>query len=591
MTTFSRDAAEEMARRLVNPKKVGLKPAQVSRITIGTFHSLGLRQLRTIGRAGKVVSDVEARHLVFKALVGSGSHLPFDEAEAAIALFKSDPAYAAANPEHKALVAAYRQQLDAIGANDFADMLILANQLMDSGDLAPIPATHIMADEFQDIDRVQYEWLMKHIGQKGHPVATAVGDDDQSIYGFRRSLGFRGMRDFVADTGADIIHLDTNYRSTAGILDSAGQLIAYNIDRVNKKITAHRGPGPSPTVLTLNKEDNLGNAIVRLLHERLKGREVPPPPPGRPPYRYAVNPGEIAILARTNRALVDVETALIKAGIPYLRLGRSIWDVESIQVYIAVLDALASRKSVGLEIALRWAGTPNGVVARLAAAAGGEIWNYIREVDPVCEADDESSIVRSFFHHGRTAWVSCLTGTGSAQKAPMVINGVVGWMISVLSGACELDEEGHPIKTEAAGRDATTVNQLTAVQSLLLRNRGSLLQRIRKAQERDNRFDRVIVCSFHGSKGMEWEHVYLIDVHGGAVPKIKLGCSEQEVCEERRVFYVAMTRAADTLTIFARDHRPVSEFLIESGLWEDMQSIHDYAADHSFQPSTEPVPA
>ena len=78
----------------------------------------------------------------------------------------------------------------------------MANKCMAQGKLKPIRATHLLSDETQDIDQMQYDWLMHHIPQGA--ILTAVGDDDQSIYGFRRSLGYKGMMDIVTATGADI---------------------------------------------------------------------------------------------------------------------------------------------------------------------------------------------------------------------------------------------------------------------------------------------------------------------------------------------------------------------------------------------------
>ena len=111
------------------------------------------------------------------------------------------------------------------------------------------------------------------------------------------------------------------------------------------------------------------------------------------------------------------------------------------------------------------------------------------------------------------------------------------------------------------------IDRLQAARDTLVAARGSLSARIRKVQQNDNRaIPRVILSTFHASKGLEWTHVYLVDVYDGSVPKIAEGGSDEEVAEERRVFYVALTRARDSLTIYTRSDMPPSEFLRECEL-------------------------
>jgi hypothetical protein len=194
------------------------------------------------------------------------------------------------------LTKAYRKLQLASNAQDFTDLILLANKFMAEGKLKPIKATHLLSDETQDIDQMQYDWLMHHVAQGA--VLTAVGDDDQSIYGFRRSLGYKGMMDIVSATGAKIVTLDTNYRSTAGIVESASKLIAYNADRVQKNIKAARGAGPIPRVISLSKLDSQAMRIVQALDKVCAKNEVPEPLPNREPYRFGVKAGQVAVLAR-----------------------------------------------------------------------------------------------------------------------------------------------------------------------------------------------------------------------------------------------------------------------------------------------------
>ena len=427
MTTFSRDAAEEMLERIRQEK--GLGKDQLARLTIGNFHSLALRQLKAANEVGKILSDIEARHLIARALHDTGLKFSLDEADGLIARCKADRAFAAANPKAERLMDAYRGHQEANGGYDFTDLLLRANELMDKGLIQPLRATHVLADEFQDIDQMQFDWLLHHLAQQ--PVATAVGDDDQSIYGFRRSLGYRGMMDFVAATGANIITLDTNYRSTAGIVSAAGKLIAYNADRVAKKVSAARGDGALPSVIVLADKEDQGLRIVHQLDAICARNRVPEPLPAQEPYRFGVNSGQVAVLARTNAQLHALETTFRNARVPYLRSGRSFWDAQLLQVYLAMLEAVERQDGMGLEIGLRWAGVSEVALRRLVDAADGTLWRYL---DPAAglPIPGGSPEVESLVRLGR-GWVTKLTTSPPAQAAIGPIYGVAGWMSRVMT--------------------------------------------------------------------------------------------------------------------------------------------------------------
>ncbi len=564
MTTFSRDAADEMLERIEHEK--GLTRDQLSRLTIGTFHALALRQLKGVGKIGKILSDIEARHLITRAIHDLRMEIPPDEAESAIARCKADKAFAKKFPALADLTEAYMELQESVDAQDFTDLLLKANAMMAAGTLKPLRATHILADEFQDIDDMQYEWLMHHLAVDPSPCASAVGDDDQSIYGFRRSLGYKGMMDFVAATGASIITLDTNYRSTAGIIESASKLIAYNTDRVPKRIKAARGPGPLPQVIPLGKDDNQAMRIIHMLDKVCSKNQVPEPLPNCEPFRFGVRAGQAAVLSRTNAALHEIEVMFLNHRVPYLRTGRSFWDAPVLQVYLAMLQSLIHKDGMGLEIGLRWAKINESTIRYLTDVAGGSVWNYIDPIEPVQLPNTGSAEVESLVRLGR-GWTAKLTGRGAEAAAKGPIYGVAGWMSRVMTKTCGEDDDGNTIQ-ERGRREIRDLDRLEAARDTLADARGPLAARIRRVQETDGAdIPRVILSTFHASKGLEWDHVFLIDCYGGAVPKVDPGCSEEEVSEERRVFYVAMTRARDELVIFTRTHKPNSEFLVESELW------------------------
>lgn len=570
MTTFSRDAAEEMMDRISGLRERGKKngpppltPDQLKRITIGTFHSLAMRQLKEIGKVGKILSDIESRHLILRALQDAGSELSVDDADAVIARCKSDPQYAKENPDLALLTQSYRDLQKASNAQDFTDLILMANTYMEERALKPIKATHLLSDETQDIDQMQLDWLMHHVAQGA--ILTAVGDDDQSIYGFRRSLGYKGMMEIVSATGAEIVTLDTNYRSTEGIVSSASKLIAYNVDRVPKRIKAARGPGLQPKVISLSKLDSQAMRIVEALDEICADNEIPKPLPNRDPYRFGVKAGQVAVLARTNAHLHTIETVFRNARVPFIRTGRSFWDAPILQVYLTILESLVRQDGMGFEIALRWARISDVHIRHLTGLADGNLWNFIRPEAPIAPPPTPNVELESFLRLGR-GWAVKLSGRGAEKAAVGPIQGVAGWMSRVMTKTCGEDEEGKTIQARGR-REIRDLDRLEAARDTLSESRGNLQTRIRRVQESDSKdIPRVVLSTFHASKGLEWQHVYLIDVYGGSVPKIDEMAGDEALAEERRVFYVAMTRARDALTIFSRSDMPLSEFITDAEL-------------------------
>lgn len=557
LATFSREAAHEMRTRIAIrlPK---IKPGQV---TVGTFNSLGLQQLKGIGTKIRVLSPIEIRHLVFSACNDVGQDLDVMLAEEEIILCKTDPTYAVANPEMLDLARAYQRRIRAQNGCDFTDMLLRTVDLMKKGTLAPMPAEWILCDEFQDVDRLQFEWLSAHVA--GGAISCVVGDDDQSVYGFRRALGYEGMMNYASLTNAAIISLGVNYRSTDGILTSATRLIAANSNRVPKEQTAARGIGPAPTVVVAR---DAGAQIDQLIQRLDLLCTIPAPSPlqGGKPYRFGVLPGQVAILTRTNDHLRAVEKAFVEARIPYVRSGRNFWQDKAVQAMIALLGSFHSKDSVGLEIALHWAGVPVEVCRQLTELGGGSLNGLLKSPSEVGRLPG-GPVVENLFQNA-ASWVT-KHASGRPQAA---IYGVAGWMTAVLMGTCGVpigdqdpDEQFIPKKRPAA------VDCLELARDILAdRFTGSLAQRLRLTQQDNRREDlpRIVLATFHASKGLEFDHVFLLDVVEGIVPS-KESTSAEALAEERRIFYVAMTRAADSLTIFTRPKEKISRFIHEAGLY------------------------
>jgi superfamily I DNA/RNA helicase len=604
LTTFSRDAADELLRRIAGAERGKAADGGVGRrIKVGTFHSLALGQIRTLGWDRHLLTGMETDAVVNRALHDARiESMSIKDATALIEAIKSNGTIEGLEPIEKKLFSAYQSQLSWRGAVDFIDLINHAVEQMEIGHLQPIPGTHIMVDEFQDCDLPQFRWLMQHLADGR--IGVAVGDDDQSIFGFRRARGYAGMMDFVAATGARVVTLDTNYRSTARILDHASQLIGRNIDRIRKTPVAARGDGIAPIVVPTESRETqnafIAQEILKLCagNARPEGTDAASQDEGTVPVCY-VEPEQVAVLARTNYLLSEVERALTESRIPCHRLGRSLWDDQTVQVFLALLKALHARASTGIEVALKWADprlAQHGM-AKLADRCGGDLWNL---VDPAIEAPEAlPTPAATFFVQVVRRLAERLHDTAQAARddTPIrVIEGAYGWMKVVIKqdtefglGLCDVERVHNGAGKRLIDRQ---LRKLTLARDILLRQRGSLPQRITTAMQRDERdYNRVVLSTWHGAKGLEWRNVFLIDVNDGQVPHPGAGGGEGEdpdlltdaaelaraarrsalieaqEAEERRLFYVAMTRAKDRLYICHERGKP-SRFLDEAGLFD-----------------------
>src|ERR1700733_9779644 len=205
--TFSKDAAVEMRHRILKLSS----PDAKRRLVDGTFHSLAFKQLRKPGGAKcDIASDGDRMGLLARVLAEHGFNWKAEEAVPVIEKIKTNFGRVTAGPQEAVLYNAYQQALERNGKIDFQDMLRLSVAGMESGEIKPYAFTDLIVDEFQDTDPLQYRWVELHAMAGAH--VTVVGDDDQSIYGFRAALGFRGMESFASSFEARRVVLGSNYR-------------------------------------------------------------------------------------------------------------------------------------------------------------------------------------------------------------------------------------------------------------------------------------------------------------------------------------------------------------------------------------------
>ncbi|RKT10580.1 superfamily I DNA/RNA helicase [Paraburkholderia sp. RAU2J] len=511
--TFSKDAAVELRDRILALAGDGAK----KRLIAGTFHSLAFKQL------GKrdIASDGDRMGLVARVIAELGLNWKPEEVVPVIERIKTNFGRVEAGTADAQIYAAYQEALERNGKIDFQDMLRLAVAGMEQGDMAPYRFTDLLVDEFQDTDPLQYRWVELHA--KAGAQVTVVGDDDQSIYGFRAALGFRGMESFADTFNAQRVVLGMNYRCYDEILSAADRVIRNNADRVPKILRADRGSGG--TVATKRSDDEYADAVaaVETLHPLLTvGKSC-------------------AILARTNRILDPIEAVCRSHGVPYFRAsGSSVLNGPQGALMCNLLQVAEERKQNGLDAVLGYMGMSTPLLGALHRDMGPVLIQRLKkDLVAIGLPEDTATVYRSFMKRLSEWQEMC-----ERRFYSLVLDGVLELMM-----------------TYAKGDQA--IRAIQGTYDVLSRLSGTFAERIEYLKRDNNKptDGALVLTTMHSSKGLEWDHVWISRAEEGVIPDEKSTESE-----ERRLFYVAMTRARDTLTIATIKKNPVSRFLIESAI-------------------------
>lgn len=511
--TFTVESATELASRIK-----ATSPDAANRVAAGTFHRLCLHQLRQAGRRITLLSEPQARLLIRRARDEIASDVTLELAEQFIgaAKAKAEPGLASAPPVLAEIFTRYEELRRARGAMDFSDLILEALHGMRAGRIQPLRATHLLVDEFQDCDDAQLQWTLHH-AEAGVAV-TVVGDDDQCIFGFRSALGFEAMQRFRAATSATHISLDVTYRCAQDILKHAGAVIANNEARVPKALrTVNPSQGSVKLYRTVDSAHEAG-----IIAHAVKSES-------RPMH-------EIAILARSNARLDGIEGGLLANQVPYVRIGgRSLFESRSGAVLIGLLQAIAGQSAQGLDHALAAARVATDTIDAVHEAAsrlGGAI-RGLQAMPPGGPPALEDLRVRA------PIWADQIR----AGRTNLAVYAIEAWI------------EAHAFKGKPCPVLPHCVRALTSMS-------GTLSQRLRLVEQRnrDLRPDAVRLMTLHASKGLEFDVIWIAGTDEGVLPH-----EQAQQAEERRLFYVGMTRARHHLNIACSAESP-SSFLAEAEL-------------------------
>nr|MBA3382248.1 UvrD-helicase domain-containing protein [Actinomycetota bacterium] len=431
----------------------------------------------------------------------------------------------------------YQRRLHASNAVDFDDMLMLTVQVFErfpeALDRWQKSFRYILVDEYQDTNHAQYR-LLQLLGAK-HGNVCAVGDQDQSVYGFR-GADIRNITEFESDfPGTHVVTLEQNYRSTNSILRAANAVIEQNTERKPKHLFSDLGEGDPVRVVELEDE----HSEARFVAAEIAGL-----------IDQGLSASEIAVFYRTNAQSRVLEDVLVRQDVPYQVIGGPrFYERAEIRDATAYLTVLVNPSDAGslLRIANRpRRGIGDTSLARVVTYAdttARTLWEALADPEAAGVTSAACRAIRGF----RSTMESLM-----AQAQDLPVDEVVERMLEK-TGILDSYEAERTI--EARGRIenlqelvgvAREYRQQTADASLV-----GFLQDISLVSDQDTIADDrglVTLMTLHNAKGLEFRAVYAIGMEEGIFPHIR-AIEEQGVEEERRLCYVGMTRAMERLTM------------------------------------------
>ena len=538
--TFTNKAAKEMKERsLAMIENVAFPPL------LCTFHKFGLLFLKfnihLLGRQNNfVVIDTDDKKRIIKKI---NAELPTPLIASEISRYKNslltpDDAYKQAELfNYKQIAEVYRAYEIYLVENnlvDFDDLIALTYKLLDQNkELAEATSKkyqYIMIDEYQDTNELQLKLIQKLC--TNHNNICVVGDDDQSIYGWR-GAHIRNIMEFDQDfVGAKIYKLEENYRSKTPILKVANSLIEHNRSRLGKKLIATRGNGDDVTVLNSMDENEEARKIAINIRKLLDS---------------GVKAQEIAVLYRVNVLSRSIEEGLNRSGIGYKLVGGLRFydraEIKDLISYIRVItnnhDDFSFKRIVNKP--KRGLGKASVDKIELAAHANEtSIFEYIKSSDiATLEAlvkKKNAATLKEFIHNIEIVAKVAIESTYEfidVLEDTFHLKNIYKGMQDEADRVLNMDEFYGLFRDFVKKSPDSSLDEF--------------LNELTLQSEQDQvEGESIYMMSIHASKGLEFEHVFIIGLEEGFLPLVGDG---SDLEEERRLGYVSMTRAKDSLTL------------------------------------------
>ncbi|RZL43462.1 MAG: DNA helicase II [Variovorax sp.] len=593
--TFTNKAAKEMLTRLT-----AMLPVNARGMWIGTFHGLCNRFLRSHWKLANLPStfqilDTQDQLSAIKRLMKQhqvdDERFPAKQTQWFIAGAKEDglrpDAVETRSEDDRKKVELYRlyeEQCQREGVVDFGELMLRSYELLRDNDAVrehyQRRFRHILIDEFQDTNRLQYAWIKMLSGHVDHgqfvPAAhnsvIAVGDDDQSIYAFRGAR-VGNMSDFVREFDVQRqIKLEQNYRSFSHILDSANALISHNTRRLGKNLRTEQGPGEPVRVYESTSDFAEAQWMVEEMRQLV---------------REGVERKEIAVLYRSNAQSRVIETALFNAAVPYRVYGGLRFferaEIKHALAYLRLMEnkdddtsflrivnfpprGIGARSIEVLQDTARTAGRSlHDAVSAVGGKAGGNLSAFVARVDVMREQTVGRSlreIIELVLEHSGLIehYKADREGADRIENLNELVNAAESFVTQEGFGrdavALPVDElrqspasqgldPALPVidePLEALAPDAETGETLSPLAAFL--THAALESGDNQAQAGQ---DAVQLMTVHAAKGLEFDCVFITGMEEGLFPHENSLSDHDGLEEERRLMYVAITRARQRL--------------------------------------------
>ncbi|HQR12481.1 MAG TPA: UvrD-helicase domain-containing protein [Casimicrobiaceae bacterium] len=550
--TFTNKAAREMRERAQSLLKAQGRAGEAGKVVVATFHAFGLRILRTEARAaglkpGFSIFDPADLESVVAELVATSDRGRARAAQWKISAWKNamvSPETALEDAQDDDEVAAarayanYGEALAAYQAVDFDDLIVRVVDLLERDAAARArwqeKCAHVLVDEYQDTNRAQYRLLRALVG--GATPFTAVGDDDQAIYGWRGAT-VDNLANLPRDyPGLKVVKLEQNYRSTVRILRSANALIANNEKLFDKRLWSELPNGDAIRVVPAADDEAEAEMVVRRI-SALK-------------FERRAKFSDFAILYRGNHQARAFETALREQNIPYdVSGGQSLFDKTEVKDIVSYLRLIANddddpafvravtcpRRGIGQAtlahlsdiaatrheslFAAVFAPEAAEVIPARQRETLNEFCMLINNLRFRAEREPAGRLLNELYAAtGYEDWLVSTLDKREAQSRTQSVRDLIDWLAQ---------------KGEDDDRNLLELTQMVALITML------------EGRDSDEA-DVVHLSTLHAAKGLEFPHVFLVGLEEGVLPH-RESVERGTIDEERRLMYVGITRAQQSL--------------------------------------------
>lgn len=585
--TFTNKAAREMGNRIavLLDESVDQRTSLRSGVSLGTFHSLCARMLRReadrlpFTREYVIYDDADQQSLIrssFKELRIDPKQVSPRKIHAGISSAKNElielKDFIAENYNAEVtrrVYERYQEKLRLNNALDFDDLLLFTVQLLRENDDLRLKYRqrypHILVDEFQDTNTAQYVLLRFLAGE--NPDLFVVGDPDQSIYRWR-GADYRNVNRFRQDyPEAQLILLEQNYRSTQTILDAAMAVIDRNPNRQPKRLYTERGEGGKITLHEAYDEDDEARYIVDTIANLT--------------LMERIDPGDCAVMYRTNAQSRALEEAFLRAGLAYRIVGAQRFygrrEIKDVVAYLRLVhnphDQIAllrvintPPRSIGaktiealLDTAERQNLLPYEILSNLATDQKGDRHASI-------PGRQRSALLD--FGRQLHAWI--------VQREEASIDALIDRILQDVGYRNYIDDGTE----DGQERWANVLELRAAAQEFAQLGLTTFLEHVALVSDQDTLTESLnapTLLTLHAAKGLEFPIVFIIGLDNGVLPHQRSFNDVEAMAEERRLFYVGITRAQDRLYLlraFRRRQAGVSTLSEASPFLDDLPPDH-----------------